>query len=488
MTDAGRPSVEVRLREIVTEDYRLLRSTDGRTFGAHRDRPARALLHAASDSPLLRDASLRFVQRHQRMPSTSAVAAVSSYLAARADELEPVPVPVRSWWARAERAVYIDVCDEHGTVLRVDERGPAVAREVPVTFRRASGLTALPWVSTSGSAEDLEALWSLARVAEQDRAVALGAMLSAHLTDTAQPVVLLTGTQDSGKTSTARFLLSVVDPTSQERGGDLPGDAREWKARVGRSRVVLIDNLSWIKPEASDLLCRVATGGELISRTLYSDDEAHVSNLHVPVWLTSIDPGVLRGDLASRIVSIELEPIGEHERLPDSTLRARQDAVRVIVTRGLLWLLGAVLEVWDDVGEDNLPHRAGDFARVVRCVDKIMGTCGEDRLRASNRDLAEDVVDGNPVAAAVRDWSNDHPGGPHERTAGTLLEELGKQTDVFKIGRMSDRGWPRTAAMLGSSLRRVAPALRQAHGIDVEFAKSNGKKIIRITGRRAGSA
>ncbi|MEK8107429.1 hypothetical protein NKG94_23930 [Micromonospora sp. M12] len=41
----------------------------------------------------------------------------------------------------------------------------------------------------------------------------------------------------------------------------------------------------------SDLLCRVATGGELTTRELYTNDGAHVSDLLVPVWLTSIDSG-----------------------------------------------------------------------------------------------------------------------------------------------------------------------------------------------------
>ena len=58
--------------------------------------------------------------------------------------------------------------------------------------------------------------------------------------------------------------------------GDLlqpPGDDRDLIAAARANRVLSFDNLSSIRAELADSLCRLATGSEIGGRALYSDHD-----------------------------------------------------------------------------------------------------------------------------------------------------------------------------------------------------------------------
>lgn len=493
--EGSKPSHGKIMRGLLDDHFWLVRSTDGRMYGIPKAEPGKAVQHDPRSSPLIRAVSRMFLDTQGKWPSTTGVSECSAYALAMFDDAAPQSVPLRSWWDRRAGILYLDTCDEADTVLQVDATGVRAVKP-PVPFRRAAVPAPMPW-GPPGSAADLAPLWELVPVKEEDRPLVLALMLTAWMTDTPQPVVTLTGPEDSGKTSTARYLLSFVDPVTIARGRSLPADEREWKAAVAHSRAVLVDNLSSLDAEASDLLCRVATGGEAASRALYTDDGSHVSNLHVPVWLTTIDPGALRGDLASRMVKVELIALDVRTRLAESELAASQDGIRLQVMRGLLWLTVEVLRAWPTVDKRNLSHRMGDFAIALRCIDRTLGTEGEKRLADDSQDLATDVVDASPLALAIvslfeRDPMNDSVLAPPGRTsAAQLLDVLDKARangDPWRMGsQTTDKGWPRTPKILSAALTRIEPALRKSHGIVVERGKTNGTRWLHLRKLEGGA-
>lgn len=316
-------------------------------------------------------------------------------------------------------------------------------------------------------------------------------LLTVWMTGIPQPVVLLTGPGDSGKTTTARFLLSLVDPTTHRRGSGLPTSEGQWKALANTARALLIDNVGHLSPASSDLLCRVSTGGELTTRTLYSDDAPHVTDLQAPIWLTTVDAGVLREDLATRIVTLALRPFDEIARLSESELQRRSVEAQPMLTRALLDLLVEVLGRLPSQSSSGLTHRMGDFEQVLRCVDEILGTQGVARLGALSHQLGEDVLDSDPIAQAViagvaysrsPDDYEDYPVSRRnlvrDWTTAQLLEQVTAHAN--EQARRSAT-WPRTAGLLTSHLNRIAPTLLKVHGIRVTTGVRIGKRRDRHT-------
>lgn len=483
------PSHGMILRGMLNEHFTLVRSEDGRMYGTRKTEPSKALPHDQKDSPLVRAVCMMFLEKKGRWPSTTGVSECMAYTRAMFDTTTAAPIPLRSHWDRSARTFYIDTCDTRNTVLRVNRHGIRSCIS-PVAFRRPPTLQALTAAPGDGGPADFDGLWDIVPVTAEDRPIVLALLVTTWMTDTPQPITLFTGHQDSGKTSTARYLLSYVDPTSIKRGRTLPADLKEWKAAVSATRVVLVDNLSGLNAEASDLLCQVSTGGEASARKLHTDDDVHISNLHVPVWLTAIDPGALRGDLASRMVKVELNPLTEATRLAESDLAVAQDEIRPTVTRGLLWLAHQVMARWDDTDRTNLGHRMGDFATALRIIDGILGTTGEKRLAADSRDLAADVIEGSVLGQAVLALfeRDPHTGGilcPPGKVSGAVMLEL-----LQRVVSRADEPWqiaggskslPKTPGVLSAQLKRIAPALKLAHGITYDHGKSNGSRWIQIT-------
>ncbi|MFF0876624.1 hypothetical protein [Micromonospora aurantiaca (nom. illeg.)] len=474
-TNKRGPSQGQKLRTLADDLYTTYLAPDGRLYGSRKSQPGRALRHG-KPSELVKAICRDYLDTHQSWPSTTACAELADYLEAVTEDIQPVPI--RCHWDSDDQNLYLDIGDKNWTTVAVGPFGFQPDNWSPVPFRRGSG-SAMPWPLPATG--DLAPLWNLVPVTEADRPIVLALLITAWMTGTPQPVVLLTGPQDSGKTTTAQYLLSLIDPVSHQRGGSLPEREDEWKARVSQARVVFVDNTSHITAKVSDLLCRVATGGELTTRQLYTNDGAHVSDLLVPVWLTSIDAGVLRGDLQSRIVPIELEGLTPARRKALSDLRAEQEKARPVITRALLDLTSDVISMLPEVDRGNLTHRMTDFNLILRCIDLRLRTTGESRLAACSADLAGDVLDADPVALAVMGVVG-FPGALAQElaagvTAARLLAILNAEIKPEQRGN----GWPGTPRVLSTRLARVAPALQQARGIAITASKSNGAKLIRIT-------
>jgi DNA polymerase III delta prime subunit len=267
-------------------------------------------------------------------------------------------------------------------------------------------------------------------------------LLTTWFSEAAQPILLFTGPPGAGKTTTARFLARLVDPTTRASGGPLPGSVGDWKGSAANSRVLFFDNTGHVTTKDSDLLCRVATGGELTRRKLYTDDEAHVTEVRAPVWLTSVEPGLFRTDLATRVVPMRLRALAAGERLPESELVRRQNAAAPVLTRFLLDLLADVLRLYPEQSSGPSAHRMTDFGIVLRCVDELLDTRGLTILNEARNELTEEVLASDPVAAAILAHLDELVGTRSPTHLHNLLTHL-----VERSGRRLPSSWPATAGV-----------------------------------------
>ncbi len=470
-----RPALGDRLIAFAEEHFDVFRSRAGLVYGVRRQEPGRAYAHP---SALMGEVKTLFHALDGRWPDGKASALCSEYLATMARRTAPREVALRSTWDPDQQRLLVDMGDPDWRTIDVSASGWRYVDTSPVPFRRSDVTAGLAEPSDHG---DLNALWRLVNVSEADRPVVLALLLCSWLTGVSQPIVFLTGPQDAGKTEAARFLLRLVDPvTIAERGGSLPAREEDWKSRVAAFRCVLVDNASTITPSQSDTLCKVATGGEATTRTLYTDDTAHVSDLQVPVWLTSVGVGALRNDLQSRMVRVELDALDAARRVALSELRAAQHAALPAITRALLDLAVDVLRAWPDVDRTGLNHRLTDFLLVLRCVDAVLGTKGAERLMEVADSLAGDVIDADPVAQAVLRSIEfplvDKP-VTGEHTATDLLRALTWHADQLRLAGSS---WPRTPEQLSQSLQRVKSALA-GRGVHVTTRRTKHARLINIS-------
>jgi hypothetical protein len=119
------------------------------------------------------------------------------------------------------------------------------------------------------------------------------------------PILILQGEQGSAKTTTARILRAITDPSSTPVR-TVPRGEHDLMIAANNSWVVTIDNLSGLQPWLSDALCRLSTGGGFGTRTLYENDEETLFDAMRPIILNGITDIATRPDLLDRAIILTL--------------------------------------------------------------------------------------------------------------------------------------------------------------------------------------
>ena len=229
-------------------------------------------------------------------PSASALADAMATLEGYAEDTPAADVHLRV--AYRDGAVWLDLGDDTGRVVKVTGDGWAVLDQCAVRFRRSELTGALPEPVRGGSLDDL---WRFANVRPDLRPVLTGWLVSILLPDRPCPVAALTGEQGTGKSTATRLLGNLLDP-SPAATRKPPKDIEAWVVAAAGSRVVAVDNLSGIPEWFSDSLCRAVTGDADVRRTLYTDGGLTVFAFRRAVILNGIDLGAVRPDLGDRLV------------------------------------------------------------------------------------------------------------------------------------------------------------------------------------------
>ncbi|MEV7233128.1 hypothetical protein AB0N06_03785 [Streptomyces sp. NPDC051020] len=205
-----------------------------------------------------------------------------------------------------------------------------------------------------------------------------------------------------------------------------------------------------IPPWLSDTLCKAVTGDGIVDRALYTDDDVVVLTFRRVLAMTTIDAGALAGDLAERLLMLDLQLIDEDRRRTEEELDDAFREARPAILASLFDLLSAVLRELPQVRLKRMPRMA-DFARVLAAVDRIEGWNTLASYTTTSADVAADALEGDPFGSAV--VSLVETDGSWQGTAGMLLEHL-PHPDTAHPKR------PKDATRAGGRLKRLAPILR----------------------------
>ncbi|MBN9521546.1 tyrosine-type recombinase/integrase [bacterium] len=170
----------------------------------------------------------------------------------------PYSVETISSVAAHQGRVYLDLADPAATVIEIDADGWRACEHPPVRFRRSPSALALPRPVAGGSVATLRRFLNLPDPADF-------ALLVAWVTAAIRgvgpfPIAGLLGEQGSAKSTTARVLKRLIDPTTAPIRSE-PKEARDLMIAARNSWVLSYENLSSLPPWLSDALCSLATGG-----------------------------------------------------------------------------------------------------------------------------------------------------------------------------------------------------------------------------------
>ncbi|MEU7718172.1 ATP-binding protein [Streptomyces tibetensis] len=455
------PSQASLLVALARERYELFMSEDGRPYGVKVDGANIAL-------PLRGKAGLRsqlariFTDEHDgSVPSQSALADAMTVLEGVAQDADPRVPHVRV--ARSADGIVIDLGDADGRCVIIRPTGWERAARSPVLFRRSGAMKPLPEPVRDG--DGLAKLRAMLNTDDEGFQLLVAWLVAAFIPDLPHPILTFRGEQGTGKSYSAKMVIGIVDPSGAPKR-TAPRDIKSWATQAFNSWALCLDNVSVIADWLSDALCRAVTGDGIVDRALYTDDDVVVLEFRRVLAMTTIDAGALAGDLAERLLTIELHTIPDRRRREEAELDAAYADAHAAILASLFDLLADVLAVLPDVQLEERPRMA-DFARVLAAVDKVKGWHTLESYKATARDAVADVLEGEPFAQAVVALVD--RAGPEgvTLTASELLERVVAPDKL-------PRKWPKDPTRAGGQLKRLAPALRTI-GIEVDDSKRGPK-------------
>ena len=426
----------------------------------------------------------RFFQKRRRAPCQALLSETLYQIEARAQfgaRQEEVFLRV----AGQRRRISIDLCDRDWQTVEVTSKGWRIVRQSAIRFRRAPGMLSLPAPRRGGSINELRPLLNLDAASGKldDWYLLVSWLTSALRPHGPYPVLILGGEQGTGKSTAARILRRLVDPSVVALRRP-PRDERDLMITAQNSWLVTLDNLSRIGTRLSDSLCTLSTGGGFSTRKLFSDSEEALFWAERPVLLNGIEDLAERGDLLDRSLILTLPMVPPRKRLEEATLWRRFERSYPRLFSGVLWTLSRALRELPRVRLRELPRMA-DFARwgvacerALRWPEGAFLAAYERNLEAAN----DQAIHSLSVGPVIVEYVTSQPRSRWVGTSGELLEGLRSHA-----GRRAcaDRHWPRSPQQLGQLLRRLGVNLRRG-GFEVRYWRQGKQSTRMISIRKVG--
>ncbi|MFJ9686890.1 ATP-binding protein [Streptomyces bacillaris] len=378
-------------------------------------------------------------------------------------------------------ATWLDLGRDDGQSVRIHPNGWDILVPDPreVCWRRTQLTGELPMPARDTEGKGIDLLLRLTNFANAEtESLALAWLVGCLGPSVPVPAPFLTGPQGAGKSTAGRMLVRIIEGMT----GDLrraPKDEENLITAVAAGWVTALDNLSHLAPDLSDLMCCIVTGAESIKRALFSDGDVVRSRYRRPLLLTGIDVGVIRPDLAERLLPLRLER--PKVRRTEAELWREFEAALPVILGSLLDLTVKVRATEADIPSDL---RMADFAHLCAQIDAATGFGTLPAYRSSLDELNDDVIEGDLLAQTVlKHAATLDPGTEARMTSSEWLHLLSGlySGDDF---RPLPKGWPTTGKVLSDRLKRLQPTLA-ARGLLVDWGRTKEGRYVEMTRRPA---
>ena len=388
-------------------------------------------------------------KEHGEPPKASLLKQAIEAVVAEADLAEKVEMHLRI--AQTGDKFYYNLADRSGTVIEIDSTGWRARTDAPVCFREYP-LTSSQAQPDQYNPVPISKIFEWINIGDPLARVLMEVcFVSSFMPGIKHPLLMLNGHQGSAKTTAARILKTLVDPSVVDVG-PLPKTIPEIAQLLSHQYFTVFDNLSEIKPVVSDLLCQAVTGGVFSKRRLYTDEEDVVLRMDGCVAATGINIVAEKADLLDRTILFRLERISDVRRKDEASLWTEIKAA----TPGLLAsIFNTVSEAMARLPKIKLrkAHRMADFYRAGIAISQALGYKGHEFERAmeqNRRNVELAALEGEPLCEAVAMFmlrKNSWKG-----TASELLQAL-LQTNV--AGAL-----PKAPNQLSRKLKEIELTLR----------------------------
>jgi len=412
----------------------------------------------------------------QKAPGTQAVYSALNVLVAMANSNNS-KYTLYNRVAPAEDGFWIDMADDKWRAIKVDAGGWRIVEDPPILFKRYSHQLPLSEPVPGGDPWKLLDFMNIAPDDHATRLPFLCTVITFLIPDIPHPIICTYGHQGSAKSWLFRLIRRLIDPSVVELLS-LPYDQREHIQQLDHHWCAFYDNITYLPPQQSDILCRATTGGGFTKRELYSDNDDIVYDFRRCVGLNGINIPAQRGDLLDRVLLLNLLDIPKDKRKTERQLSSEFEGCKAEILGGFLDTVVKALQLYPSINPKGL-FRMADFTRWGCAISVALGRTAEEFISAYEENVnsqIEEAAHASPVATVLLDLLEAQRGW--DDTPTKLYRTLLNHAEGLKIST-HQKGWPKAPHVLVRQLNELAPSLK-ALGWEISAAKSGGTRRIVI--------
>ena len=289
-----------------------------------------------------------------------------------------------------KKNTWLNMCDNKWRYIKVSCDGWSLEDECPkqVPLVREMSVSSYPDPVKGGN---LELLKKHINYGDEDQwKLLVGFMLSVLRDEKEYPILVISGQQGSGKTTLSDILMTLLDP-HDDTPASLPKKESDIGTTARHRHLLAFDNISGLKWDISDSLCKLSTGLSVSQRSLYTNGELYQYTVTRPVILNGIPNLVNRDDMARRVISLHLD------KIPDDKNGKGISEVKKNFAEDNAEILGGLLDAlvvchrnidtikigetkgfnqgtkWVEAAAEHLGWEPGEFTRIYN-ENRIAGT------------------------------------------------------------------------------------------------------------------
>jgi len=287
-------------------------------------------------------------------------------------------VPIYNRIAQLENEIWYDLGNSKWKAIKISEgkiQTVKLDQNSPI-FRRSQSLQE-QIMPRKGNNLAFDLLINLLHISKQDQLVFKVNLICLFLQAYSMPMIVFDGSAGSIKTTVTATIKTIVDPTGKRREDNVSSMAEKPNdliIQLYNRYLSSFDNVSYIDPKLSDILCRAITGSNNQRRKLYTDDDEVIHSFRSKIVLNGIIPTLDYPDLQTRLISYERDTIDESNLLTEKEFQEKLDELLPSVLGQIFITLAKALEKYTTLKDKIKPKtRLSDFEVWGEIISRCMG-------------------------------------------------------------------------------------------------------------------
>lgn len=359
------------------------------------------------------------------------------------------------------KEIYYNLANKQHQIIKITKEGCFIVNEAPVQFFKPKGMKEQVMPDLSAIPEDLIPLLKKHFILNEESSwnLFVPTIVTAFIFDIPHPILVIHGHKGAAKTTSMRMMKKIIDPAVNDVMA-CPSSSENLSVVLNNHYAPCFDNLEYISPEISNLLCMASTGGSDSKRKNYSDSDETLHQFKNFIILNGINVVVTKADLLDRSILLKHDRIKKEDRLREEVIWRSFDEDLPKILGSIFNTLAKAISIEDSVVLDEV-GRMADYCYWGYAIGEVLGISGELFLDAylRNQDSINEVaLESNPVGAALMAMMQNKR--EFSSSMSIILDELEKVAIEQRIN-IRQKKWPKDASALSRRMNEIKSNLEE---------------------------